>query len=117
MHGYQQRLQYLLPGCLVFIPGFVAEVVARRLAWRPRAFSLPSCWYFLDEASEGAIAGMLTGIGFTASYIVYFKFIDPVNNVADAWWFGISPEGIGARHAAEFRGHAECQSFYGSATR
>ena len=38
---------------------------------------------------------MLAGIGFTASYIVYFKFIDPANNVADAWWFGISPEGIG----------------------
>ena len=38
---------------------------------------------------------MLTGIGFTASYIVYFKFIDPANNIADAWWFGISPEGIG----------------------
>ena len=46
-------------------------------------------------SKEGAIAGMLTGIGFTASYIVYFKFIDPANNVADAWWFGISPEGIG----------------------
>jgi cation/acetate symporter len=45
---------------------------------------------------EGAIAGMMTGLIFTFSYIVYFKFIDPVSNHAENWWFGISPEGIGA---------------------
>ena len=44
---------------------------------------------------EGAIAGMLLGITFTAAYIVYFKFVNPAANVADNWWFGISPEGIG----------------------
>ena len=44
---------------------------------------------------EGAIAGMLIGLSFTASYIVYFKFIDPSANSAENWWFGISPEGIG----------------------
>jgi len=42
---------------------------------------------------EGAIAGMLTGIGFTAGYIVYFKILAPGG--AGDWWFGISPEGIG----------------------
>ena len=44
---------------------------------------------------EGAIAGMLTGIGFTASYIVYFKFIDTAANTPENWFLGISPEGIG----------------------
>jgi cation/acetate symporter len=38
---------------------------------------------------------MISGIGFTAAYIVYFKFMDPAANVPDRWLFGISPEGIG----------------------
>ena len=44
---------------------------------------------------EGAIAGMIVGIVFTAAYIIYFKFINPSSNTPDNWWFGISPEGIG----------------------
>jgi len=44
---------------------------------------------------EGAIAGMLSGIIFTAAYIIYFKFVNPAANNADNWLFGISPEGIG----------------------
>jgi Na+/proline symporter len=44
---------------------------------------------------EGAIAGMIAGIVFTASYIIYFTFINPELNNVDYWWFGISPEGIG----------------------
>ena len=44
---------------------------------------------------EAAIAGMITGLLFTFSYIVYFKFIAPGDNNPDHWWFGISPEGIG----------------------
>ncbi len=43
---------------------------------------------------EGAIAGMIVGLTFTFSYIVYYKFINPTAT-ADDWWFGISPEGIG----------------------
>jgi cation/acetate symporter len=39
---------------------------------------------------------MITGITFTAAYIVYFKFINPAANTAEHWWLGISPEGIGA---------------------
>ncbi len=77
--------------------GFVAEVVAF-------AFGLAAASFFpviiLGIFSkrlnrEGAIAGMLLGITFTAAYIVYFKFVNPAANVADNWWFGISPEGIG----------------------
>jgi cation/acetate symporter len=44
---------------------------------------------------EGADLGMISGITFTAAYIVYFKFINPGANNAEHWWFGISPEGIG----------------------
>jgi len=44
---------------------------------------------------EGAIAGMLTGIGFTSSYIVYFKFLHTDENTPENWFLGISPEGIG----------------------
>ena len=40
---------------------------------------------------EGAIAGMVCGIGFTLSYIVYFQFLTE----SKSYWFGISPEGIG----------------------
>ena len=40
---------------------------------------------------EGAIAGMVAGIGLTLGYIVYFQFVVDHKN----YWFGISPEGIG----------------------
>ena len=41
------------------------------------------------------MAGMVTGLLFTASYIVFFKFINPEMNNADNWFLGISPEGMG----------------------
>jgi cation/acetate symporter len=37
---------------------------------------------------------MLLGIGFTAAYIIWFRFVNPTAT-ADQWLFGISPEGIG----------------------
>ncbi len=40
---------------------------------------------------EGAIAGMICGIGFTLGYIIHFQFLSD----SKAYWFGISPEGIG----------------------
>jgi cation/acetate symporter len=39
---------------------------------------------------------MLVGLIFTASYIIFFKFINSGMNTADNWLFGISPEGIGS---------------------
>ena len=44
---------------------------------------------------EGAISGMIVGLVFCFSYIVFFKFVAPELNSAKHWWFGISPEGIG----------------------
>jgi cation/acetate symporter len=78
-------------------PGFVAQVVAF-------AFGLAASSFFpilvlgifsKRTTKEGAISGMLSGIAFTAGYIVYFKFINKTAG-ADEWLFGISPEGIGA---------------------
>ena len=79
-------------------PGFVAEVVA--FAFGLAAASLfPAILMGIFSRrmnSQGAIAGMLTGLSFTFMYIAYFKFVAPEHNVAEHWWFGISPEGIGA---------------------
>ena len=43
---------------------------------------------------QGAIAGMLSGILFTAGYIIYFRFFNRGAGESE-WLFGISPEGIG----------------------
>lgn len=82
-------------------PGFVAEVVA--LAFGLAAASLfPAIFlgiFTFRMNKYGAIAGMLTGLGFTLGYIIYFKgvLVAPLaENVAENWLFGISPEGIGA---------------------
>jgi len=44
---------------------------------------------------QGAITGMLVGLIFTLSYIIYFKFLFPEMNSSEYWFLGISPEGIG----------------------
>ncbi len=78
-------------------PGFVAAVVA--FAFGLAASSLfPAIIMGIFSKSmnkEGAIAGMITGLLFTAAYIIYFKFVDPTANVSANWFLGVSPEGIG----------------------
>jgi len=78
-------------------PGFVAQVVAF-------AFGLAASSFFpiiilgifsKRMNKEGAIAGMLSGLVFTAAYIIYFKFVNPAANNPEHWFLGISPEGIG----------------------
>ncbi len=78
-------------------PGFVAQVVAFAFGLAASSFfPIIVLGVFWTRANkEGAIAGMLSGIIFTASYIIYFKFINPGANNPAHWWFGISPEGIG----------------------
>lgn len=78
-------------------PGFVAQVVAFAFGLAASSFFPVILMGIFSKRmnKEGAIAGMITGIGFTASYIIYFKFINPGANTPANWWFGISPEGIG----------------------
>ncbi len=78
-------------------PGFVAQVVAFAFGLAASSFFpvIIMGIFYKQMNKEGAIAGMLSGIGFTAAYIIYFKFINPAANVSDNWFLGISPEGIG----------------------
>ena len=85
-------------------PGWVAQVVA--FAFGLAAASLfPAILlgiFFKRVNKQGAIAGMLTGLLFTYGYIEYYKGLflkwagSPWGeNVAQEWFLGISPEGIG----------------------
>ena len=78
-------------------PGFVAQVVAFAFGLAASSFFPVILMGIFSKRmnKEGAIAGMITGLTFTASYIIYFKFINPSINSEENWWFGISPEGIG----------------------
>ncbi|ACF14343.1 Na+/solute symporter [Chloroherpeton thalassium ATCC 35110] len=78
-------------------PGFVAQVVAFAFGLAASSFFPAIILGIFDKRMnrEGAMAGMVLGIVFTAAYIIYFKFISPEANTPENWWFGISPEGIG----------------------
>ncbi|USD35929.1 MULTISPECIES: sodium:solute symporter family protein [Ferrimonas] len=78
-------------------PGFVAQVVAFAFGLAASSFFPAIIMGIFSKRmnKEGAIAGMVSGITFTAAYIIYFKFVNPAGNVPANWWFGISPEGIG----------------------
>ncbi|MAD90633.1 MAG: cation acetate symporter [Pseudoalteromonas sp.] len=78
-------------------PGFVASVVAFAFGLAAASFFPAIIMGIFSKKmnKEGAIAGMVTGITFTAGYIIYFKFISPELNTPANWLFGISPEGIG----------------------
>ena len=83
-------------------PGFVAEVVAFAFGLAASSFfpALLLGIFSLRMNAVGAISGMLAGLGFTATYILWYKFLHPELSNPDHWWFGISPEGIGALGAA-----------------
>jgi len=78
-------------------PGFVAEVVAFAFGLAAASFFPAIILGIFDKRTNmpGAMAGMITGILFTAAYIIYFKFINKAANTPDHWFLGISPEGIG----------------------
>ena len=81
----------------IYPPAFVAQVVAFAFGLAAATF-FPALFlgiFYKRLNKEGAITGMLGGLLFTASYIIYFKFINPDINNSDFWLLGISPEGIG----------------------
>ncbi len=79
-------------------PGFVAQVVAFAFGLAASSFFPAIVMGIFSKRvnGRGAIAGMLSGLIFTAGYIIFFKFIRPDLNSAQHWLMGISPEGIGA---------------------
>ena len=82
----------------IYPPAFVAQVVAFAFGLAAATF-FPALFlgiFYKRLNKEGAITGMLGGLLFTASYIIYFKFINPDINNSDFWLLGISPEGIGS---------------------
>ena len=81
----------------IYPPGFVAQVVAFAFGLAASTiFPVLFLGIFYKRLNkEGAIAGMLSGLIVTASYIIFFKFINPELNTSDYWIFGVSPEGFG----------------------
>ena len=83
-------------------PGFVAEVVAFAFGLAAASFFPVILLGVFDKRTnrEGAICGMTVGLLFTAGYILgcrtdrIFPFVEQA--LFDPWFFGISPEGIGA---------------------
>ncbi|MCP5382842.1 MAG: cation acetate symporter [Kordiimonadaceae bacterium] len=78
-------------------PGFVAQVVAFAFGLAASSFFpiILMGIFYKRMNKEGAISGMISGLVFTAAYIIYFKFINPGTDNAGHWWFGVSPEGAG----------------------
>ncbi|MEM1214143.1 MAG: cation acetate symporter, partial [Bacteroidota bacterium] len=74
--------------------GFVAQVVAFAFGLAAASFFPAIIMGIFSKRMnmQGAVAGMIAGIVFTAAYIIYFKFL---GGTPDQFWFGISPEGIG----------------------
>ncbi len=78
-------------------PGFVAQVVALAFGLAASSFFPAIILGIFDRRmnKEGAIAGMIVGVLFTATYIWYFKPQLGGPGLPEDLWFGIRPEGIG----------------------
>lgn len=78
-------------------PGFVAEVVAIAFGLAAASFfpAIILGIFYKKMNRQGAISGMIAGLLFTLSYVVFYKILFPEYNTPEFWWFGISPEGIG----------------------
>ena len=84
-------------------PGFVAAVVALAFGLAASSFfpAIILGIFYKKMNKEGAIAGMVVGIGLMLFYMLKFKFgiFDggkaAVASLSKDWWFGISPEGFG----------------------
>ena len=81
----------------IWPPDYVAQVVAFAFGLAASSFfpAILMGIFWKRMNAPGAIAGMIAGIVFTASYIIWFNFIDSDRNTSEYWWFGISPTGIG----------------------
>ncbi|WP_044211683.1 sodium:solute symporter family protein [Flammeovirga sp. OC4] len=78
-------------------PGFVAAVVALAFGLAAASFfpAIILGIFYKKMNKEGAIAGMITGLGSMILYILTYKFDLFGETTSSDWWFGISPEGFG----------------------
>lgn len=81
-------------------PGFVASVVALAFGLAAASFFPAIVMGIFSKRMnrEGAIAGMVGGLGITCYYIARFKLGwigNPETATEEHWWWGISPEGFG----------------------
>lgn len=84
-------------------PGFVAAVVALAFGLAAASFfpAIILGIFYKKMNKEGAISGMIVGIGLMLFYMLKFKFgifdggKTAVAGLSKNWWFGISPEGFG----------------------
>jgi cation/acetate symporter len=76
----------------IYPPAFVAQVVAFAFGLAASSFFpvIVMGIFWKRATREGAIAGMIVGIAFTAFYIIQVKFLG-----SDFWFLNISGEGIG----------------------
>ena len=77
-------------------PDYVAAIVAFAFGLAASSFFPAILLGIFDKRTnmQGAVTGMIVGILFTASYIIYFKFGAGKGHPEQYWW-NISPEGIG----------------------
>lgn len=78
-------------------PGFVAAVVALAFGLAAASFfpAIILGIFYQRMNKEGAIAGMISGLGVTLLYMLIFKFNLFGETTSADWWFGVSPEGFG----------------------
>lgn len=77
-------------------PDYVAAIVAFAFGLAASSFFPAIILGIFDKRMnmQGAVSGMIVGLLFTASYIIYFKF-GAGQGHPEQYWFEISPEGIG----------------------
>ncbi len=75
-------------------PDYVAAIVAFAFGLAASSFFPAIVLGIFDKRMnmQGAVSGMVLGLLFTLTYIVYFKF---GGGTPDQYWWDISPEGIG----------------------
>ncbi|MEE9371722.1 MAG: sodium:solute symporter family protein [Saprospiraceae bacterium] len=75
-------------------PDYVAAIVAFAFGLAASSFFPAIVLGIFDKRMNmhGAVSGMIIGLIFTLSYIIYFKF---GGGTPDQYWYNISPEGIG----------------------
>ncbi len=79
-------------------PGFVAAVVALAFGLAAASFfpAIVLGIFYKRMNKEGAVAGMVVGLGLMLFYMLKFKFGFFGGGDKEDWWFGVSPEGFGA---------------------